>query len=213
MKINLEILDASFLLGEKKVENLNTKELVPAMILRRRLTNASKLVIELMSKIDFRDGRIIYGTSFGELLSTSNILNAILKEDILSPTDFQNSVYNTAVSYASILLKNTSEILTISSGEKTSLKVLKVGAIKALDGDELLLICCETLDINNIEEVNKCINFLETAVALKVKITQEKPTINFENIENHSYSKAIEHILHIAKNFKKDCKNIIEVEV
>lgn len=202
-----------FYLVKKKVENLNTKELVPTMILRRRLTNASKLVIELMSKIDFRDGRIIYGTSFGELLSTSNILNAILKQDILSPTDFQNSVYNTAVSYASILLKNTSEILTISSGEKTSLKVLKVGAIKALDGDELLLICCETLDINNIEEVNKCINFLETAVALKVKITQEKPTINFENIENHSYSKAIEHILHIAKNFKKDCKNIIEVEV
>lgn len=213
MKINLEILDASFLLGEKKVENLNTKELVPAMILRRRLTNASKLVIELMSKVNFRDGRIVYGTSFGELLSTSNILNAILKEDILSPTDFQNSVYNTAVSYASILLKNTSEILTISSGEETSLKVLKVGAIKALDGDELLLICCETLDINNIEEVNKCIDFLETAVALKVKITEEKPTINFENIESHFYPKAIEHILHIAKNFKKDCKNIIEVEV
>uniref|UniRef100_UPI004048112E beta-ketoacyl synthase chain length factor n=1 Tax=Aliarcobacter sp. TaxID=2321116 RepID=UPI004048112E len=213
MKINLEILDASYLFGKKEVENLNTKELVPAMILRRRLTTASKLVIELMSKVNFKEGRIVYGTSFGELLSTSNILNAILKDDILSPTDFQNSVYNTAVSYASILLKNTSEILTISSGEETSLKVLKVGAVKALDGDELLLICCETLNINNIEEVNKCIDFLESAVALKVKITEENATINFENMENSSFPKAIQHILHVAQNFKIDNKNIIEVEI
>lgn len=213
MKINLEILSASYLFGEKEVENLNTKELVPAMILRRRLTRASKLIIELMSNVGFKEGRIIYGTSFGELLATSNILNAILENDILSPTDFQNSVYNTAVSYASILFKNTSEILTISSGEETSLKVLKVGAIKALDEDEILLVCCETLNINNIEEVNHCIDFLESAVALKVKISKEKATINFENMQNNSYPKAIEHILHIAKNFKNDTKNIIEVEI
>lgn len=213
MKINLEILSASYLFGEKEVANLNTKELVPAMILRRRLTRASKLIIELMSNVDFKEGRIIYGTSFGELLATSNILNAILENDILSPTDFQNSVYNTAVSYASILFKNTSEILTISSGEETSLKVLKVCAIKALDEDEILLVCCETLNINNIEEVNHCIDFLESAVALKVKISKEKATINFENIQNNSYPKAIEHILHIAKNFKNDTKNIIEVEI
>ncbi|MFA6742158.1 MAG: beta-ketoacyl synthase chain length factor [Arcobacteraceae bacterium] len=213
MKINLEILSASYLFGEKEVANLNTKELVPAMILRRRLTRASKLIIELMANVDFKEGRIIYGTSFGELLATSNILNAILENDILSPTDFQNSVYNTAVSYASILFKNTSEILTISSGEETSLKVLKVGAIKALDEDEILLVCCETLNINNIEEVNHCIDFLESAVALKVKISKEKATINFENIQNNSYPKAIEHILHIAKNFKNDTKNIIEVEI
>lgn len=213
MKINLEILSASYLFGEKEIENLNTKELVPAMILRRRLTRASKLIIELMSNVDFKEGRIIYGTSFGELLATSNILNSILKNDILSPTDFQNSVYNTAVSYASILFKNTSEILTISSGEQTSLKVLKVGAIKALDEDEILLVCCETLNINNIEEVNYCIDFLESAVALKVKISKEKATINFENMQNNAYPKAIEHILHIAKNFKNDKKNIIEVEI
>jgi len=213
MKINLEILEASYLFGEKEVENLNTKELVPTMVLRRRLTRAAKLIIELMSKVNFKDGRIIYGTSFGELLATSNILNSILKDDILSPTDFQNSVYNTAVSYSSILQKNTSEILTISSGEETSLKVLKVGSIKALDGDEILLVCCETLNINNIEEVNTCIDFLESAVALKVRVTQEEATINFDDIQNDGYPKAIEHILQIAKNFSNNKKNIIEVEI
>lgn len=213
MKINLEIIDASYLIGEKEVENLNTKELVPKMVLRRRLTRASKLVIELMSNLDYKDGRIIYGTSFGELLASSNILNAILKEDILSPTDFQNSVYNTAVSYASIIQKNTSEILTISSGEETSLKVLKVGAIKALDEDEILLICSETLNIKNIEEVNHCVDFLESAVALKVRVCEEKANISFENMKNEAYPKSIEHIMHIAKNFQKNNKNIIEVEI
>ena len=82
-----------------------------------------------------------------------------------------------------------------------------------INEDEILLVCCETLNINNIEEVNYCIDFLESAVALKVKISKEKATINFENMQNNAYPKAIEHILHIAKNFKNDKKNIIEVEI
>ncbi|WP_375724348.1 beta-ketoacyl synthase chain length factor [Arcobacter sp. KX21116] len=213
MKINLEIINSSYIFGEKEIADLRTKELVPKMIIRRRLTRASKLVLELISNINFKKGRIIFGTSYGELLSTSRILNAISNNEILSPTDFQNSVYNTPVSYASILSNNTSEILTISSGEETSLKVLKVGAIKALDGDEMLLVCAETLNINNIEEVNTCIKYLESAVALKVKVTNEKATINLKDIQNTKYPKSIEHILHIAKIFKKDKKNIIEINI
>ena len=170
MKINLEILDAFYLFDKDSIEELNTKELVPQMVFRRRLTKASKLVIEALHKIDAKNSRIIYGSSFGELLSSSNILKAILDESMLSPTDFQNSVYNTAVSYASILFENKNEILTISSGDETSLKVLKAGAIKALDNDEVVLICSETINIANIQEVNSCIDFLESVVALKVKI-------------------------------------------
>jgi len=213
MKINLEILNASYIFDEKEITDLNIKELVPKMIIRRRLTRASKLVLELISNTDFKDGRIIFGTSYGELLSTSKILNAISNDEILSPTDFQNSVYNTPVSYASILSNNTNEILTVSSGEETSLKVLKVGAIKALDNDEILLVCAETLNINNIEEVNVCVKYLESAVAIKVKLTKEEATIDLNNIQNNGYPKSIEHIIHIAKNFKKDKKNIIEVNI
>ncbi|PLY09953.1 MAG: hypothetical protein C0626_07775 [Arcobacter sp.] len=213
MKINLEILNASCIFDEKEVIDLNTKELVPKMIVRRRLTRASKLVIELLSKVDFKDGRIIYGSAYGELLSTSKILNAISNNEIISPTDFQNSVYNTAVSYASILSKNTSEILTVSSGEETSLKVLKVGAVKALDNDEILLVCAESLNINNIEEVNNCIKYIECAVALKVKLTLEKPTIDFKNVQNKEYPKSIEHIMYIAENFDINKKNIIEIDI
>lgn len=213
MKINLEILESSYLFAHKEIENLNTKELVPTMVLRRRLTRASKLVIELINNVNFDNGRIIYGTAYGELLATADILNAILKEDILSPTDFQNSVYNTAVSYSSILSKNNSEILTISSGDETSLKLLKVGAVKALDGDELLLICTETLNIENIDEVNNCIKYLEAAVALKVKVTTKEATISLENIIDEGFSKSIEHFMHIAKNVSNDKQNIIEVNL
>ncbi len=213
MKINLEILDASYIFDEKEITNLKTKELVPKMIIRRRLTRASKLIIELMSNVNFKEGRIIFGTSYGELLSTSNILNAISNDEMASPTDFQNSVYNTPVSYASILSNNTNEILTISSGEETSLKVLKVGAVKALDGDEILLTCTETLNINNIEEINTCTKYLESAVALKVRVTSENANIYLKNIQNEDYPKSIEHILHVAKNFQKDKKNIIEVNI
>lgn len=213
MKINLEILESSYLFDDKEIENLNTKELVPTMVLRRRLTRASKLVIELINNVNFNNGRIIYGTAYGELLATADILNAILKDDILSPTDFQNSVYNTAVSYSSILFKNNSEILTISSGDETSLKLLKVGAIKALDGDKLLLVCTETLNIENIDEVNNCIKYLETAVALKVKVTTQAATIDMSNILNEGFPKSIEHFMYIAKNVSNDKPNIIEVNL
>ena len=214
MKINLEITDASIIYDEKKIEDLNTKELVPKMVLRRRLTRASKLVIELMSRVEFNQGRIIFGTGYGELLATSNILKAISNKSGVSPTDFQNSVYNTSISYASILTKNTSEMLTVSSGDETSLKLLKIAAVKALDGDEILLICSETLDIDNIDEVNKCIKYLESAVLLKVKVSILEATLNIKDIRfDEDFPKSVNHMLYLAKNFNKEEKMIIEVEL
>lgn len=213
MKINLEILDAAYIYDKETIEGLRTKELVPKMMIRRRLTQASKLVVELIDKVNFTNGRILYGTSYGELKSTANILNAILYDDILSPTDFQNSVYNTAVSYASILNDNKNEILTISSGDETSLKVLKAGAIKALDKDEILLICTETINIKDIEQVNNCVEYLECAVALKVKLTQEDVTINFKDIKNKAFPKSVNEMISIAKIYDKNKQNIVEVEL
>lgn len=214
MKINLEIIDAEFIYAEKSIENLNTKEIVPKMVLRRRLTRSSKLVIELMSKINTNKERIIFGTAYGELLSTAKILDAINTNLTVSPTEFQNSVYNTAVSYVSILLGNTSEILTVSSGDETSLKTLKVGAVKSLDEDEILLICSETLDIKNIEQVNKCVKYLESAVILKVKNTAQQATISLTDIVvDNDFPKSIHHILYLAKQFKKNKSLIFEVDM
>ncbi len=214
MKINLEILEAASVYDEEEIKTLTTKVLVPKMMLRRRLTRASKLFIELIHKVGFKDGRIVYGSSFGELQSSANILSAILNNSGISANDFQNSVYNTPTSYASILTHNTKEILTISSGDETSLKVLKAGAIKALDKDEILLLVCETINITNIDEVNTCKIFKECGFAIRVKISTEEANLYYEEDESckddNKVPKSLYHIYKIIKNLKKE-KNIIEV--
>ncbi len=211
MKINLEITNAIYLEAKEEIENLKTKEYVPKMVFRRRLTRAAKLVVEAVNKIGFENGRIMYSNCFGELKATSNILNAILNEQMLSPTDFQNSVYNAAVSYLSILTNNQNEIMTISSGDESSDKLLKLGAIKALDGDEILLLATETMNIDNINEINYCIDYLEVVVALKVKITTLDSTIKLNKQNKKNYPKSIAKLVNLAKNFDKDKKNIIEL--
>jgi len=212
MKINLEIVNNAHLKAPILVEDLNTKILVPKMVFRRRLTRASKLAIELLHLVEFGKGRIIYGSAYGELPATANILNAILNKTGISPTDFQNSVYNTPISYASILEKNENEMLTISSGDETSDKLLKIGAIKALDGDEILLLACETMNIENINEINSCIKYLESAVALKVKVTTEKANLKIGDIDT-SLPKSLSKLIAISESCKKNQKNIIEIEI
>ncbi|MFV0562226.1 beta-ketoacyl synthase chain length factor [Malaciobacter mytili] len=212
MKINLEILDAAYLMGEVEINNLNTKELVPKMVFRRRLTKAAKLVIELVSKVNFTNGRIMYASAFGELEATAKILNAILNKEGISPTDFQNSVYNTPVSYASILENNQNEIMTISCGDNTSNRLLKLGAIKALDNDEILLVATETLNIKNIEQINSCIDYLEVAVALKVKVTEKEANINIIEVDK-TLPKSIAYLVQVAKTFDKEKQNIIGISL
>ena len=212
MKINLEILEASYVYDAKEIEELNTKALVPKMMTRRRLTRNAKIAVYLAHNVSFKQGKIIYGSSFGELPATANILNSIANKEPISPTHFQNSVYNTAVSYLSILNDNQEEIVTLSSGDKTSQKVLQVGAIKALNEETLLLMAIETLNIENIEEVNHCGSFLEAGVALKVRLTKEEPTLNVKNTTpiNH-IPNALQEMFLVAQSFKKGQKNIIEV--
>ena len=214
MKISLEIIESAYVCASGAIEELNTKALVPKMIARRRLTRAAKIAIYLADKVSFSNGRIVYGSSFGELEVTAKILHSINANEGISPTHFQNSVYNTAVSYLSMLNENENEIMTISSGDNTSLNILKMGAIKALDGDTLLLLATETLNIDNIEEVNNCIDFLECGVALKVKLSDKKQTIDFLNMQNDKNTPlSLLHMLSIAKNIHNDKLNIIEVAV
>ena len=212
MKINLEIIESAYIYAPNEIEELNTKELVPKMIIRRRLTRAAKMAIYLADKVSFVNGRILYGSSFGELGVTANILHSIQAQESISPTHFQNSVYNTAVSYLSMLNDNKNEIMTISSGDNTSLNILKSGAIKSLDGDTLLLLATETLNIDKIEDINSCIDVLECGVALKVRFIEEEATIDYEDIRNGVKTpKSLDHMLNIAKNVHMDKPNIIEV--
>jgi len=217
MKINLEILESAYVYAPKEIEDLHSKELVPKMMTRRRLTRAAKMVIYLADKVSFSSGRVVYGSSFGELDVTAKILEAIHHNESISPTHFQNSVYNTAVSYLSMLNANKSEMMTISSGDKTALNVLKAGAIKALDGDTLLLLVTETLNIDKIEEVNGCVDILECAVALKVRLTSKQANhkirsgMKIENVEGIPLS--LLEMFDIAKRKEKGKNQIIEIEL
>lgn len=214
MRVNLEILSSAYLLGETSIELPHIKELVHHMMTRRRLTKAAKICVELLNRVEhFEGGRILCGSAFGELETTANILNAIDKEEPFSPTDFQNSVYNTAVSYLSILYHNQNEILTLSCGDKTSLNVLKAGALKALDGDTLLLLCFETLDIAGIEQVNHCIDYLESGVALVVRVTEKEATLKLQKSELKGVPNSISEMLHVAQNASQLESSIIEVNL
>lgn len=214
MKINLEILDAAYIYDPVEITELKTKELVPKMVQRRRLTRAAKIAIYLANEVEFKTGRILYGSSFGEIPATASILNCIKDKEGISPTHFQNSVYNTAVSYLSMLTDNQNEIMTISSGDNTSKALLKSAAVKGLDGDTLLILATETLNIPNIEEVNNCKDVLECGVALKVKVTEMSPTLDInidEKVENIPNS--LLQLINIAKNINTTKKNIIELEI
>lgn len=214
MKINLEILLSAYIYDKNEIVDLKTKELVPKMVTRRRLTRSAKIAVYLASQVSFTKGRIVYGSSFGEIPATAQILKSIKDKEGISPTHFQNSVYNTAASYLSMLHNNQEEIMTISSGDNTSKNVLKSGAIKALDGDTLLLVATETLDIENIEEVNNCIDFLECGVALKVKVTKQKANIKCDLKSNkEKFPNSLIDMINIAKNCSNTDVNIVEIEL
>jgi len=214
MRINLEILDAAFIYGKDEIVELQTKELVPKMVTRRRLTRAAKIAIYLANAVNFKVGRIVYGSSFGEIPATASILKSIKNNENISPTDFQNSVYNTAASYLSMLYGNQNEIMTISSGDNTAQNLLKMGAIKALDGDEIFLIATETLNIPNIEEVNSCIDYLECGVTLKVKVTKMSPNTAI-NTDNNviKIPNSLQELFFLAQQFDNKKKCIIEIKI
>lgn len=212
--INLEIIESAYVYANSEIKELNIKTLVPKMMTRRRLTRASKIAIYLSDKVGFNKGRIVYGSSFGELPATSYILDSITKQETISPTHFQNSVYNTAVSYLSMLHGNQEEIMTISSGDDTALNVLKMGAVKALDGDTLLLMVTETLNIENIEKVNKCASYLECGVALKVRLLNKPATIDLSTQKSgNKMPISIRQMYEIAKNCHEEKTNIIEIKL
>lgn len=170
----IKIISAAKIYAPTKIEDLNEKRLTPNMMIRRRLTRNSKVMLYLSDQCGFESGKIVYGSCFSELEETAKIANAVLDDGLLSPTSFQNSVYNTAPSYYSLINKDKDEILTISSGMKTSLDTLKTAALQALvSGERILCVCVECINIKNIEEINRCTAFLEAGAAVVLEVSDD----------------------------------------
>ena len=214
MKINLKIISASFISSDDKCDALEEKKLVPKMMLRRRLTRGAKIAIYLASKVGYEKERIIFGSAYGEVKATVDIVESIYNKTLLSPTAFQNSVHNTPASYLSILSENQSEVTTVSDLFDTSLSVLKTGAIKALKGDRLLLLNVDAFNFDGVKEMNSySISKLESGVALIVEVTDEKANISIENIKNSEISPSLWQMLEIYNKSKKLDNPIVEIEI
>lgn len=181
MKINIEIVKKALVYDEEKLDNLNEKEIVKKMMVRRRLTRASRILVNLAHKCDFTRGAMIYGSAYGELLDTSNILESINNNLGVSPTAFQNSVYNTAASYHSIVHQNTSEILTLSCGDNTSYSVIQQAALTLMTQEKVFVCVVEAMNFTGVQDLNKCKNFLEYGIAFTLKKTDKNPTVIVEN--------------------------------
>jgi hypothetical protein len=180
MKINVEIIQKALIHNPVKLEDLNEKELVKNMLTRRRLSRNSKILINLAHRCEFTTGVVIYGSAYGELIDTVNILESIKNRDSVSPTSFQNSVYNTAASYHSIVQENKAEILTLSCGDDTSYRVMQQGALSLLKEEKVFVCCVEAINFNGVENLNKCANELEYGVAFMIKRTEQKANSSIE---------------------------------
>lgn len=212
MTVNLKILACEKIEALQSVEELDTKRLVPKMMLRRRLTRAAKLFVYLADRCAFANGPVVYGSAFGELGATAEILHAVEASQQISPTAFQNSVYNTAGSYFSILRGDRDELLTLSSGHDTARDVISTAALQSLVlGKEVLMLCTETLDIENIAQVNRCSDYLEAGVACRVMVTDEAADTALKAAHHEGYPPSLWHMLDICAAGSEKQSFIIEV--
>ncbi|WP_345976825.1 beta-ketoacyl synthase chain length factor [Sulfurimonas sp. HSL3-7] len=178
--------------ANESCDNLDEKRIVPKMMLRRRLTRSARIMVYLADACGFSEGSVVYGSAYGEMQATADIVGAIDANEPISPTAFQNSVYNTAPSYFSLLHGNKEEILTVSSGDDTSANVLQTGALQAvIKGKEVLLVCSEAINIPNIDEVNTCTDYLESGVALTLLPTEQEANIEVVKKAHADYAPSL----------------------
>ncbi|MGB5965934.1 MAG: beta-ketoacyl synthase chain length factor [Sulfurimonadaceae bacterium] len=214
MKMNFIVKATATVSADTKCENLDEKRIVPKMMLRRRLTRSARIMVYLADACDFRDGAVVYGSAYGEMQATADIVGAIDAKEPISPTAFQNSVYNTAPSYFSLLHGNKKEILTISSGDNTAANVLQTGALQAVTtNDEVLLVCCEAINIPNIDEVNTCTDYLESGVALTLIPTDDEANVDVRQKEHKGYAPSLWAMLDVleACDGKNECVVALEL--
>jgi len=213
-KVAINIIAAAKVFAPKKIEDLEDKRIVPKMMLRRRLTRNAKIMLFIADRCGFGGGKIVYGSAFGELQSTVGITDAILNGTQISPTLFQNSVYNSAPSYFSLLNSDKDEIITISSGMKTSLAALKTAALQALTSKErVLCVATECLDIENIEEVNSCSAYLESGAGVILEIAEDEDgAVEIEALREEGVIGSLEALFSLVNmQEKKLCKVFIEL--
>lgn len=209
-KVAINIVSAAKVSAPVKIEDLEDKRIVPKMMLRRRLTRNAKIMLYIADKCAFEGTKIVYGSAFGELQSTVGITDAILNETQISPTLFQNSVYNSAPSYYSLLNGDKDEIITISSGMNSSKAALQTAALQALvSGEQVLCVATECLDINMIEQVNSCTSFLEAGAGVVLEIAQDEVgAVELESLSDDGIIDSLSDLTSLVNMSEKESKKV-----
>lgn len=213
-RVAINVLSAAKIYAPLKIEELDEKRIVPQMMIRRRLTRNAKIMLYIADKCSFTGGKIVYASAFGELQSTVGITDAILNNTQISPTLFQNSVYNSAPSYFSLLNNDKDEIITVSSGMKSSFDALKTAALQALvSGEKILCVATECLDIHNIEEVNSCTSYLETGAGVVLEIAKDdKGAVDIQDLKEDGVIDSLQDLMKIV-NMSSKGENKIFIEL
>ncbi|MGN1392493.1 MAG: beta-ketoacyl synthase chain length factor [Succinivibrionaceae bacterium] len=93
------------------------------MMLRRRLNNAGKMAIglslNLINNSSYNIGKVIYASRVGESLRCVQLLNEMVLDKGVSPTEFSASVHNSNVGVFSIAKKYHCETTAIAAGNRT----------------------------------------------------------------------------------------------
>lgn len=202
-EVAVKVVAAKKIAAPKKIKNLEEKRLVPKMVLRRRLTRNAKMMLYLSDKCEFRGGKVVYASAFGELQATVNITDSILNETPVSPTSFQNSVYNSAPAYFSLIHADKDEILTLSSGMKSSEDALKTAALQALvSGERVLCVATECLDISNIETLNSCTDYLEAGAAVVLEACEDQEgAVSVEDLSDEGVIASLQELIRVVNMF------------
>ncbi len=196
MKVAFNVISAAKIYAPKKIDNLYEKRIVPTMMLRRRLTRNAKIMLYLADQCAFKGKKIVYGSAYGELQATAGITDAILRNEQISPTFFQNSVYNTAPSYFSLLHSDKDEIITISSGKRTSIEALRTAVLQAvISNEQVLCVVTECLNIPKIDDLEICTSFLESGAAVVIEVAKDNQ--NAVEIQKSNQDEIIDSLSHL----------------
>ena len=113
--------------------------------------------------------------------------------------------------YLSLLLKDKDEIITISSGTKSSLDALKTAALQALTSNEKVFCSAvESLDIENIEELNRCTTYLEAGAGVILEIAKDKSgAVEIEELCEDGIINSLKHLFSVVNMHKNGVSKIL----
>ena len=116
------------------------------LLQRRRLNFLSKIFFYIVNacKAPTKNTPIIYGSRYGELPRTINILKSLGANEPISPTDFSHSVHNTPIALYSIFTKNQKPMNALAAGEDTLMAtLLETAASFQMEKKDVLLVFVE----------------------------------------------------------------------